>query len=317
MNATPISPDDAFAGAAQRGNELRPTLSYFGQPVLKRPHWNWNVVAYLFLGGLMGGSGLLAALADESAEPGHRLLARNAKYASFILSALCPVILIGHLGRPERFHYMLRIVKIKSPMSLGVWGLTAFSGLAGMNAAASLFGIRTRIFNAPQAAMGLFIAGYTGVLISATAIPIWAKGKYHIPAMSVCSGLAGACALHAALLPAGALSARKRLERLETVAAVAEAVLVFDFRRYGGDYAKPMFEGKIGAKLRNVTLIGGIAIPVAIALVSGVRGGHVSRTLSFASGVLALAGGYVLRESLIESGKRSADDPAAGLRQPE
>jgi hypothetical protein len=33
--------------------------------------------------------------------------------------------------------------------------------------------------------------------------------------------------------------------------------------------------------------------------------------------VCTLAGGYVLRETLIEGGKASADDPRAASRQPE
>ena len=315
VSSLPLSPDDAFGRPAQKDGELRPTLSYFGQPVLKRPHWNWNVVAYLFLGGLMGGSGLLGALAGNSEEPGDRALERNAKYASFLLSAMCPAILIGHLGRPERFHHMLRIVKYKSPMSLGVWGLVLFSGVAGLNAFLAAFGKSARVLNAPQAALGLFIAGYTGVLISATAIPIWAKGKYHIPAMCVCSGVAGACALHAALLPAGAAGTRRRLERLEAVAGLLEAALIVDFRRFGADYAKPMYEGAIGAKLRTVTVLGGIAAPILLSLAGAAAKRH-SRASSVAACALALAGGYILRETLIESGKRSADDPAAGLRQP-
>ncbi|HET7813239.1 MAG TPA: NrfD/PsrC family molybdoenzyme membrane anchor subunit, partial [Candidatus Baltobacteraceae bacterium] len=169
--------------------------AYYDRPLLKRPHWEWNVVTYLFLGGVMGGSGMLTAIAQRS---GDEPLARSSRYLSFALAAACPPILISHLGRPERFLHMLRVVKFKSPMSMGVWGLVGFSGVAALTAGAQLSRdgkvpewLR-RLESKPIAAMaqaflGAFIAGYTGVLLAATAIPVWAKGKAHIPAMCVCS----------------------------------------------------------------------------------------------------------------------------------
>ncbi|HEY8313400.1 MAG TPA: NrfD/PsrC family molybdoenzyme membrane anchor subunit [Candidatus Baltobacteraceae bacterium] len=318
----PSLPDDAFAGAATGDGELQRTVSYFGQPLLKKPHWEWNVVTYLFLGGIMGGSGILAALADRSGNPNDRKLARNAKYASLVLAAASPAILITHLGRPERFLNMLRIVKFKSPMSMGVWGLTAFAGVAFLNAAAEFFGIRTRIFNAPQALLGAFVAGYTGVLLSATAIPLWAKGKYHIPAMCVCSGVAGACAFNALLLARGHESdTLNRLERLELLAGAAEAAIVLDFARHAGDYGKPMYEGARGAKFRGFSLLAGIAAPAALNVAALFTKPNPERKHSAGKTVLAAAltllGGYVLRETLIEAGKASADDPSVAFRQPE
>ena len=38
------------------------------------------------------------------------------------------IALVMDLGRPERFVNMLRTVKLTSPMSLGSWILSAFSG---------------------------------------------------------------------------------------------------------------------------------------------------------------------------------------------
>ena len=44
-------------------------------------------------------------------------------------------LLIADLGRPERFHYMLRVVKPSSPMSVGTWILTAYGPGSGVAAA--------------------------------------------------------------------------------------------------------------------------------------------------------------------------------------
>ena len=95
--------------------------------MLKKPHWEWEVISYLFMGGVMGGSGILIFIADSVHDAA---LKRSARYVAFGLAATCPLVLIKHLGRPERFHHMLRIFKLKSVMSMGVWGLIAFSAPA-------------------------------------------------------------------------------------------------------------------------------------------------------------------------------------------
>ncbi len=299
--------------------------TYYGRPLLRRPEWGAEVVTYLFLGGVMGGSGILVFLAGDQ----DRALKRNARYATFVLAATCPLVLIGHLGRPERFHHMLRIVKFKSVMSMGVWGLIAFSLPATLAAAAQaandgLLPARLRwlrflalpwLFDPLQALLGAFIAGYTGVLLSSTAIPVWASGKRFIPAFSLCSGVAGSCALHAALLAMGSGESRateRRLERMECAAAALEVGLLFAFRRTAGHLAEPMFAGARGRKLATVTLALGSFVP---ALLNALP--MRARPKTLAASALTLAGGYVLRETLIEAGKSSSGDPRAAARQPE
>jgi len=320
----PPQPRDSDHGASPGdGLPAHASETYYDQPLLKKPHWEWSVITYLFLGGIMGGSGMLVMIADERPER-EADLARSARYVSFVLAAACPLVLISHLGRPERFLHMLRIVKFKSVMSMGVWGLIAFSGPSTLAAAAQLSrdGVLPKWIDALeprpvikllQGLIGAFMAGYTGVLISATAIPVWSIGKRHIPAFSVCSGFAGACALNAAILAlTGSKRTRHKLERLELVASTAEFVLLEAFRRHAGELGKPMFGGARGTRLRTYTQIAGIIAPALLGLLP--FGG---RTKTLLASALTLAGGYVLRETLIESGKDSADDPRAASRQPE
>ena len=323
----PSSPDDAFAGASS-GNGVAPS-NYFNQPSIKRPHWGWNVITYLFAGGIMGGCGMLAAILDGRRSQSEARLLRNAKLASFALAAVCPMLLISHLGRPERFLHMMRIFKWKSPMSMGVWALVGFSGVAGATATATLArsGVLPRwlrIVDLPgmreaQGALGYFIAGYTGVLISATAVPIWAKGKFHIPAMCIASGIGGACALNTVLLAGGDNDeAIHKLGALELAASAAELGIILHFRQYAGEYGKPMFEGARGERFKALTLQAGLSVPLAIGtvlLVAKPRG-PLGKILAISASLLTLFGGYIMRETLIESGKLSADDPKAGLAQP-
>src|SRR5947209_12304571 len=41
----------------------------------------------------------------------------------------CAPLLIADLGDPKRFHHMLRVFKPGSPMNLGTWVMTAYSGV--------------------------------------------------------------------------------------------------------------------------------------------------------------------------------------------
>jgi formate-dependent nitrite reductase membrane component NrfD len=322
-----FDPDRSGRGVSD-GAELPAHLppTYYDRPLLKKPHWEWEVILYLFLGGVMGGSGMLVALADERGDDA--ALARNARYLCFVLASTCPIVLIKHLGRPERFLHMLRIFKTKSVMSMGVWGLIGFSAPATAAAAAQLASdgrlprplgflrhVAPRVIANPALlALGAFISGYTGVLVSATANPLWATGKRHIPAMSVCSGLAGACAANGALLAifGGNAATQRKLDRLEAVAGLAELAVILSFRSHAGAIGNPMFAGRRGAKLRTMTLTGGIVVPTLLNLVP-----FHARWKTVLASALTLAGGYVLRETIIESGKESADDPRVSSRQPE
>jgi formate-dependent nitrite reductase membrane component NrfD len=311
------------------GNEgWEATPSYYERPLLKAPHWEWNVVTYLFMGGVMGGLGLIQLLADGTRDD-ERRLKRSARIASFVLAAANPGVLITHLGKPERFLNMMRIVKFKSPMSLGVWGLVLYSGAAGANVVRELAldGILPRWmrFLAPkfltpvQAMLGAFTAGYTGVLLSATANPFWSSGKRHIPAASVSSGLASACAL-ATLISVfeGNAGVSHKLERLEMVAGASELLILLDFEKRSGAYGAPFFTGERGRKLRTYTFLGGILAPMALNAIGNVvtLPKPIDAARSVTASVLTMIGGYILRESLIEAGKASARDPRAAFVQP-
>jgi formate-dependent nitrite reductase membrane component NrfD len=319
-----ISPDASFRGASSGGDAPQQEVGYYGAPVLKKPHWGGSVITYLFLGGVMGGSSIIVAFADRADEGGRRVV-RNGRYLNLALALACPAVLISHLGRPERFLHMLRIVKVKSPMSLGVWGLVAYGKLAGFAAVAQaardgLLPRWLRILSpgrAPDVALaliGAFIASYTGVLLSATAVPLWAKGKRFIPALFVFSGVAGACAAHAALLAVqpGGERARHRLERFELVASLCELATLAKFRQDAGWMGEPLFKGPHGRRLGTRTVLRGIVAPAVLNLLP--FGGRIKTLIASA---LTLAGGYVLRESVIEAGKASADDPKAAFAQPE
>ena len=118
--APPAARRRAAVGAG-RGGEMVPPAefrSYYGRSVLKAPTWKARDIAgYFFLGGLAGGSALLAAGADATGRPGACAARRG--WSPPAQPALSLAALVHDLGRPERFVHMLRVVKPTSPMSIG------------------------------------------------------------------------------------------------------------------------------------------------------------------------------------------------------
>ncbi|HMA47673.1 MAG TPA: NrfD/PsrC family molybdoenzyme membrane anchor subunit, partial [Frankiaceae bacterium] len=106
--------------------------SYYGRPVVKAAPWENDIPAYLFLGGLAAGSSVLGAGADLTGRPVLRRAGRVSALAAVLASFGA---LVHDLGRPERFHHMLRVAKPTSPMSMGTWILTGYGPLAGLAAA--------------------------------------------------------------------------------------------------------------------------------------------------------------------------------------
>lgn len=273
---------------------------YYGRPVLKAPQWGPSVVAYLVLGGVTGGLGIIAALADPKGESG-RKLRKTARYTALAAAAVNPIVLISHLGRPERFLHMLRTFKPGSPMSLGVWGLLAYSTVAAATTV-----IEVDRLTALQALLGAYLAGYTGVLLSATAVPLWGAGKVHIPAASVCSSVASACALASAIsCVTGNGEALRKLERFELVATAGEVAVLAHFSMTGGP--------RVGR------LVSRVAVPLALALVGNLV--HVPKKYeclrTLLASALTMTAGYLFRSALIAEGIASTKDPEAGFRQPQ
>ena len=108
---------------------------YYGLPSLKAPVWTWEIPAYFFVGGAAGAAAVVAAVARVAgADPA---LVRDARWLAAVGGAASPALLVSDLGRPERFLNMLRVFKLRSPMSVGAWTLVAFSNAAGANAFAN------------------------------------------------------------------------------------------------------------------------------------------------------------------------------------
>jgi formate-dependent nitrite reductase membrane component NrfD len=309
----------------------RPQEGYYGLPAIHGPHWNWLIVAYFFLGGIAGGSYALASIADLLGGEGNRRIARAGRYLSLAATIPCPLLLILDLGRPERFHHMLRVVKIRSPLSLGTWillGFSAFSGSSAVVQAANdgLFGRNTlparlaqhvpaRALGAVGIAPAFALSGYTGTLLGATAVPLWGRNARYLGPLFLASSLANASAALALILAAPRRTdhqALARLERFDTIAQLAEAsLLAITQARLGRALDKPLRQGTTGLAYRAGVHGLGLGLPLGLRLLHRLLGRHPGRLATALSALLTLAGGIFFRYAMVYGGKASANDSQA------
>lgn len=303
--------------------------TYYNQPVIKKAHWKWEVVLYFFLGGIAGGSYLAATLADLLGSVRDAALVQAGRYLSFACIIISPILLIKDLGRPERFLHMLRILKFRSAMSLGTWGLSLFGMFCGLTAAhqmakdgfLSWLPVLPRLFKAlPMKIIesigsffGLFVASYTGVLLASTAVPVWARARHILGPLFLTSGLSTGLASLSLILSLGRRNkdTLERLEQAELVAMSTELGLISTLPSVLGPLANPLFKGKIGTLFRAGTIGGGLVLPLIARLAWRLTRKRTPRTLNIGASLLVLIGGLILRYVWIAAGRVSADDPRA------
>lgn len=287
--------------------------SYYGRPVVKAAPWEAAIPAYLFLGGAAAGSSLLAAGADLSGRPGMRRTSRLGALAGITLSLLA---LVDDLGRPSRFHHMLRVFKPTSPMSVGTWVLTAYGPAAGAAGAAELrpllprllrdsrlarlLGLSARPAGLAAAAVAPAVAAYTAVLLADTSTPTWHAAHRELPFVFVGSAAAAGAGLAMVGSPvAEAAPAR----RLGVAGALLELAVERKMEAGMGLTAEPLHEGAAGRLMRLST---------ALTLTGAVGAATVarrSRAGAVASGLALLGGSACLRFGIFEAGQHSARDP--------
>src|SRR5262245_57797949 len=76
-------------------------------PFVQDPAWGWWIIFYFFLGGLAAGCYFAATLIDLFGSAEDRPLARIGYRVALPLIAICAVLLIVDLERPERFWHMV------------------------------------------------------------------------------------------------------------------------------------------------------------------------------------------------------------------
>jgi DMSO reductase anchor subunit len=278
--------------------------SYYGKPILNQPVWQSpDIPGYLFLGGLAGGSSLLAAGADLTGRPA---LSRVAKAGAFAAGATSVAALIHDLGRPARFLNMMRVFKVTSPMSVGSWLLAGYVPAAGAAALSALTGRLPRTGTAATAGAALLgpaVAAYTASLISDTAVPAWHDGYPEMPFVFTGSGAMAAGGLGLLAAPPSETAPARNLALLGAAMEIAAARRM---ERRIGMVAEPYSTGRGGAYVRAGQALAAVGVAGAVlGPVLGRRG----RLAAALSGAALLAGSAATRWGIYHAGLASAADP--------
>jgi hypothetical protein len=286
--------------------------SYYGRPIVKAAVWHHDIAAYLFTGGLAAGSALLAAGGDATGRPALRRAGRVTSLGALVASTY---FLIHDLGRPERFHHMLRVAKPTSPMSVGTWILSAFGAASGVAAVAEaapllpdrgVLGLARKVLpplgtagGYGAAAVAPALATYTAVLLADTATPSWHAAYPELPFVFAGSALASGAGVGMIAAPAGQAGPARRLAVL---GAAMELYGAHRVETTKGILSEPYMQGRAGRLLRAgraLTVLG----------VAGAVLGRRSRAVSALSGLSLLTASLATRFGIFDGGIASAKDP--------
>jgi len=276
------------------------------------PHWTWFIIPYFFVGGLAGGAYFLSALLDWFGGAEDRPVIRTGYDVAAVGAILSGLLLTIDLGRPLRFWHMLFqsehfpaiMFKGWSPISFGAWAILLF----GLFAVLSALGARAeegrlqmpalravggvvrggvaKLVAGVGGLLGLFIAGYTGILLSVTNRPIWADSPW-LGALFLASGVSTGAAALILLSPGRGATERTLgwLSSFDAKALVVELLVLIAFIVSLGSV------NRVWVSIWGLLLLVGV---VWFGILAPLRM-HAKRQPLASAAKLVLAGGFLLR----------------------
>ena len=307
--------------------------------LLQSSDWPLLIDLYFFLGGLAGGAFVIATVASLFDGVRSRDITRIGYYVAFLAILPCPILLIVDLGVPTRFLHMLMVskpstaigmyaltagpfhLKLYSPMSAGAWALLAFSFFAflcaldvfltdrggrSMGWLRSVAGVLGSLF-------GFFLAAYPGVLLGATARPLFINAHWLgalFLAVGAATGGAAIALILALLRGAGARQGLARVMRVTSFALIVElvalALFVVSVKAAGsvrisaalaqlltGSYALPFWLGAV---------VVGVVVPLVLQRKAARDG---APGITAVASALVLVGGFLVKYVVIAAGQAS------------
>lgn len=280
------------------------------------PHWGWLIALYFFLGGVSGGAAFLAAMLDIFGGPAEQPMARIGYLVAIVALAICAPLLIVDLTVPQRFWHMLwqseaggPMLKWWSPMSLGVWiitlfGLFLFLSTLGALAKAGWLprglavlgeGTLGNVVSALTGIGGLFLAGYTGSILTGTNRPLWADTTL-LGLLFLLSGIsAGGAAMLLIGRRWGSREALGWIGQMDVWSSLLELVVLAVMLIGLGAVATRVLGNAWGVALLVGTVLLGILLPMVMHWRPRLLG---AATIPIAA-ILVLAGSFVLRSVIV------------------
>lgn len=303
--------------------------------------WAMPVVLDLFFAGLAAGAFCFAVLASRRGGEGFPASARAAAFLAPVSVGFGLSMLILDLRYKTRFWFTMTVFNPDSPMSLGVWLLTVFSLIAAVYAIFWLpAGLRERLpvigswpvwsrqplrdaLGLAGTPIALLVSIYTGVLLSATSIPLWRNPA--LPALFCLSSMATgfAAGLLSALLfspaerqaiiagPFRWLRASFRVLLPAYLLAALAYVLLFIVSETRRADVIPLITGSTGL----IWWVGVVGVGMLAPLVVGFRKVKASPATAYAALGALLVGGFLLRFVLVFTGQEQIIAQAYRLAQ--
>lgn len=282
------------------------------------PDWGWLIVTYFFIGGIAGGSSALAALLDLFGNRQDRAVARLGHLVALPLILISGLLLVVDLTRPERFLNMLKqserfvpMFKWYSPISFGAWilgiyGLVAFLAVVGVLAeqgrlprGLAIFreGALGQVISALAGLLGLFLTGYTGVLLAATNRPLWGDTTL-LGLLFLLSGVSAAAAVLSLLVwRRGSAATVHWLGQMDAWTSLLELATLIVLVLSLGAVAREVWGNGWGVLLAVGTVLLGILVPLALHY----RPRLLGRMTVPSAAVLVILGSFVLRTVVVLS----------------
>lgn len=286
--------------------------------LLQSPHWPFLIDVYFFLGGLAGGAFVIATVALLVNPARFRDVARVGYYLAFVALLPCPLILIADLGVPSRFLNMMMRFNVQSPMSMGAWALAGFGACAFLAALFTLLEDTRRsgdltgakkIVGVVGAFFGFFLAAYPGVLLGATAQPLWTNA-HALGALFLAVGASSGAAAMALLLSLGGSRSSEGMAALRLITILAllvqllsVVVFVVSVQASGSMKASAalalLMSGPLSLLFWAAIVVGSV-VPLLMGVMSMKRG---SLGLTAVASILVLAGGFLVKYVIMAAGQ--------------
>lgn len=287
--------------------------------LLQSSHWPFLIDVYFFLGGLAGGAFVIATIAHLLDPVRYRDTVRVGYYLALVALIPCPLILIVDLGVPSRFLNMVRHFSPSSPMSMGAWALLGFSVCAGL---AALFTFLEDVGRARNLSggkllvgviggfFGFFLAAYPGVLLGATAQPLWTNG-HALGALFLAVGASTGAAAIALILAVLRIRAGDSIARLTTaivlalvVQVLATIVFIASIQASGSPASSRALALLLSGPYSVTFWLGAVLVGLVVPLVIGVMSmRRPSAGLTALASVLVLVGGFVVKTVIMAAGQ--------------
>ena len=295
--------------------------------------WTMPVVLDLFFAGLAAGAFCFSVLASRREGRGFHVSARAAALLAPIAIGVGVSMLVLDLHYKTRFWRTMTVLNGDSPMSLGAWLLTVFSTIAvlyavfwvpdALRAKVPLIGrwplwsrqaVR-RGLGAVGVPVALLVSIYTGVLLSATSIPLWRNPV--LPALFCLSSMATGFA--AGLLTALLFSPGMRQDLLagpfRWLQGAYRVLLPFYLLAALGYVLWFLTSGVRGAVLALVAggngliwWLGPVGVGIVLPMVLGFGKTKATPAKAFVVLGALLAGGFLMRLFLVYAGQEQVID---------